>query len=371
MKKEDSWWINPSVSRSGKLNADVREILESFESSLFFHRDQPEYSPSPLYRLSGLAKHLGIAELFLKNEGERYGISAVKMLGASYAMHVLYQRNPGIIEFCTATDGNHGRSVAWTALRLKVRSCIFVPEYTVESRISAMEAEDARVVRVRGDYDDAVMEAKAYAGKTGAVIVQDMAWEHYEEIPALITAGYYTQMNELMDQLPEPVDFLIIQSGNGTWPSSVCHFARNHSFFRDKKIILVEPREADCMLESLICGSLASTRHSLQTLMAGLNCGTPSSLAWKILRKGIDASIAIGDEYSIEAMRMLYKPSGDDALVEAGESGAAGLAGLLAILREPEFENVKKRMGINEQSKVLLFNTEGITDPVLFDKLIL
>lgn len=364
---------NASKPSGFSSHKEVRQIIANFRASVSYHRSMPGYSPSPLVRLRELASQMHLGVIMVKDEGQRFGVPAIKMLGASWAMHCLMQDDPTIPGFCTATDGNHGRSVAWSARFLNKPARIFVPEYTVQARVHAIEAENAEVERIEGNYDEAVSAAKNYAEKTGFSLVQDMAWEGYERIPAFITAGYYTQLAELEEQLKEQGELpnlVLLQSGNGTWPSAVCHFMRHHPLFRKSQILLVEPIASDCMLESLKSGKVRSTLNSQKTIMAGLNCGTPSTLAFSILSREVNGAFAIPDLYSEEAMRCYYHPTGKDPRIEAGESGAAGLAGLLALLKDPELRKLKSKLGIDASTRVLLFNTEGITDPDRFQSIL-
>ena len=351
----------------------VEKILNDFSSSLQFHRQLKDYRPSPLHTLHALANKLGVKNIFLKNEGERFGIPAVKMLGASYAMHQLVKMNPGTEVFCTATDGNHGRSVARSARLMNRKAMVFVPDYTVETRIKNIADEGAEVFRIKGNYDSAVDAAREYADEQHALLIQDMAWEDYLLIPALITAGYYTQQQELLRQLKpvgNRIDLIILQCGNGTWPSSVCYFLKKYPFFENTKILLVEPATSDSMLVSLQRGKVSTTKKSQKTLMAGLNCGTPSTLAYGIIQSAADAAIGIEDDFALKAMKLLYYPVGKDPQIEAGESGAAGLAGLIAITQGSTFSIVRDWLGVTGESKVLIYATENITDPETFKRFV-
>ena len=249
---------------------------------------------------------------------------------------------------------------------------VFVPENTVKSRIENIENENADVHVVKGDYDHAVEEARLYAKQKPAILIQDTSWDGYEMIPAMITVGYLTQMLEIEDQIGDEekpfFDFVILQGGVGTWPSSVVHYYKSIYSENSPKIMIAEPYESDCLLESAKRKKRSITRKSQRTVMAGLNCGTPSKIAWKILEKGVDAFISIPDEYAVRAMKQFYNPMKDDPQIESGEAGAAGLGALMAMMLEKELENIKKKMGVNKDSNILIFNTEGITDPVFFQE---
>ena len=345
------------------------------EDPLAYHSKLRRYEPTPLISLSRLAKSMGIKELYIKDESRRFRQNSFKTLGASFAMHKYLEANPGKHIFCTASDGNHGRSVAWAAKMNKQKAVIFVPADTAESQIKNIKKQRGKVIVVDGDYDAAVAKARDEAERNGYVLMQDTSWDGYTEIPTLITAGYKTMMMELEELLHMPgeplIDFVFLQSGVGTWASSVVAYYRNRYPKNMPRIIAVEPIESDSLLESIRQDGVAKTKGSQQTLMSGLNCGTPSHLAWKILKEGVDLFLAIPDDYAIKAMQNLYFPFRNDTQVFAGESGAAGLGGLTALAYEESLGEVKKQIGLNRQSRVLVFNTEGVTDPDNFEELII
>lgn len=345
------------------------------EDPLSYHCKIRRYEPSPLISLSRLAKSMGIKELYIKDESRRFRQYTFKTLGASYAIHKYLEENPGKHIFCAATEGNHGRSVAWAAKMNKQKAVIFVPADTVLSRIKNIKKQRGKVVLVDGDYDAAVSRARDEAERNGYVLVQDTSWAGYTEIPTLITTGYKTMMLELEELLHAPreplIDFVFLQCGVGTWASSVVAYYRNRYPKNMPRIIAVEPLTSDSLLESIRQDRVAKTKGSQQTLMSGLNCGTPSRIAWKILKDGVDLFLAIPDDYAIKAMQNLYFPFRNDAQIFAGESGAAGLGGLTALAYEESLEEVKQKIGLNSQSRVLVFNTEGVTNPDAFEELII
>ena len=356
------------------LDRNFNKVFKN-EDPLAYHSTLRRYEPTPLISLSRLAKSIGIKELYIKDESRRFRQNSFKTLGASFAIHKYLEANPGKHIFCTATDGNHGRSVAWAAKMHRQKAVIFVPANAVVSRIKNIKKLRAKVILVDGDYDATVARAREEAERNGYVLMQDMSWEGYTEIPTLITAGYKTMMMELDELLHAPgkplIDFVFLQSGVGTWASSVVAYYRNRYAKNMPTIVAVEPIESDSLLESIRQDGVSKTRGSQQTLMSGLNCGTPSHLAWKILKDGVDLFLAIPDDYAIKAMQNLYFPFRNDAQIFAGESGAAGLAGLTALAYDESLEEVKKKIGLNRHSRVLIFNTEGVTDPDSFEELII
>lgn len=345
-----------------RLTEDVEVVscnfLSQAETVHSYHKHLVDYNPTPLYTLDGHA--LGLGRLYVKDESQRFGLKAFKALGASYATHILLKENPYITTFCTATDGNHGKAVAWAAARLGRRAKVYVPKHTVTARIRAIEEQAAEVVVVDGDYDTAVRQAELDAHKNGWTLVQDTAWPGYESIPELIMAGYLTQFLEIEDQIDLQPDLILLQAGVGSWAAAAaCYYRARYG--KKPILICVEPIEADCILESAKQGRVTSTTASQQTIMAGLNCGTPSTLAFEILKASINLFLAIDDSWTIEAMKLLYANQ-----IVSGESGAAGLAGLLALLHDNSLQKCKEHLGITASSTVLVFNSEGDTDPESF-----
>ncbi|MBL7112311.1 MAG: diaminopropionate ammonia-lyase [Bacteroidales bacterium] len=355
-----------------KLDRKFSQLLKS-EDVQKFHKKLRCYSATPLVSLTMLAKNLGIKELYVKDESKRFRINTFKSLGASYAIFkIMEKRKREKLTFCTATDGNHGRSVAWAAHLGRQQAVIFVPENTTKSRIKNIKKHHAEVVVVEGDYDQAVAAAREASEKNDYVLVQDSSWEGYTEIPAYISAGYQTMMIEMEKTLHPPkqpeIDIVFLQCGNGTWASAMVAYYKNRYPRKMPKLVTVEPVESDAVMESFRKNKLTKTKKSQETIMAGLNCGTPSLLAWDILKDGIDAFLAIPDDYSIKAMQDLYYPFKRDRQIFAGEAGAAGLGGLIATAGNPDLVSLKEAIGLDNNSRVLVFNTEGVTDPDLFDE---
>jgi diaminopropionate ammonia-lyase len=363
-----------------------------------FHRSLPGYKPTPLVSLSNLARQLGVAEVLVKDESHRFSLSAFKVLGASYATwHFLRQewhrrfkrpldleellskaaaKELGDVTLCTATDGNHGRAVAWTAALFGIRAVIFMPENTVPARIDNIRSEGAVVEIVNGDYDTAVKRAAEEADRNGWHIISDTAYEGYIDIPRYIQAGYLTMFREIDDALSMfgggDYDIVLVQSGVGSLAAAAAWYYRRERENESMRIVNVEPTEADCLLESArgTQGEIRSSQGSTDSIMAGLNCGTPSLVAWPVIRSCFDVFLSIPDRFSSAAIRAYYYPKGDDSRVISGESGAAGLAALLALCQEPSLARVREALELTAKNRVLLLNTEGATDPVNFDRLI-
>lgn len=365
------FYINPSEK---KLPENLTNSILRSSDSLSFHKSLNNYKPTPLVELKELAKQLGVGQIFIKDESHRFGLNAFKGLGASYAIHKILEKNPEIETFCTATDGNHGRAVAWSAKLFKKNSYVFVPVDTTAARIEAIRKEGAIVEKINGNYEATCAYARKMSEENGWTLVQDTATEDYEEIPAHIKAGYLTHFQELentIHKLPEPgMDIVFLQSGVGSWPAAAAWYYTKRYGLKSPKLVIVEPVEAAGMLASFKKGERCSPAGNFKTMMAGLNCGIPSYAAWDILKTTADASIAIEDRFMEATIKILNSPVGKDPQVISGESGAGGFAGFLAIVTDERFTEVKNYLGINSNSRILCYSTEGATDPENFKKII-
>lgn len=359
-----------------------------------FHASLPAYRPTPLYSLPGLARSLGIGELRVKDESERFGLKAFKALGATYAVYRFLTDNgyipPGCLypakhlppenslTFCTATDGNHGRAVAYAARLFGQKAVIFMPMGTVPARIANIEAEGAGVVVVEGNYDAAVAAADKRASVRGWQVIADTAYPGYKSIPDDIMAGYCTLFDEITGQWSSgktsspPFDFVFLQGGVGSFAAAgACYYFHRYGPAMPR-LIVVEPMSAACLQASADSadGHIVTTDDTTGTIMAGLNCPTPSLTAWPILRRLVDTFLSVPDAYARQAMRQFYQARPGDKRIISGESGAAGLAGLMALVSEASLEKARRAIGISSSSRVLIINTEGDTDPVHFRRII-
>lgn len=327
--------------------------------------------------------------MLVKDESDRFGLPSFKILGASYAVYQELLRVGGIdgsewstldelVHLCrdilprgfvTATDGNHGRGVARTAAWFGVEAEVFVPEGTAGARIEGIRSEDASVTVIRGDYDDAVEAAASRAGEE-TWLIQDTAWPGYESIPVSIVHGYSTIMLEMEEQLaalemPAP-GLAAVQIGVGSLAAAVTgHLRRRRPGGVYPAIVGVEPESAACAFDSVRAGDIVSVPGPHPSVMAGLNCGTLSSTAWPVLKTGIDAFVTVTDENAFEAMRLLAS----DGIV-SGESGSAGLAGLIALFDDEEMREKVLSCRTGPGTDVLIISTEGITDPVLYGQVV-
>lgn len=363
--------------------------VEQAAKVLHFHQSFPEYSVTPLVKLENLAKELGIKEIYVKDESYRFGLNAFKVLGGSYAiareigkrLHLAeYELNYatlvspevrkklGELTFVTATDGNHGRGVAWTARRLGQRAVVFMPKGTAAERLENIRklGADASITDV--NYDDAVRMAQQYAKVHGSVVVQDTSWEDYNEIPQYIMQGYTTMGREILQQLKEYGDVkpthVFLQAGVGAMAGAMAGFIADYYKEERPQIIIVEPNSADCLYRTALAnnGKLQKVGGDLHSIMAGLCCGEPCSLGWQQLAAYADYFVSMPDKAAALGMRVLGNPLLGDAAIISGESGAAGVGLLAAVLREKQLQELAANLKLNLNSVVLCISTEGATD---------
>lgn len=317
-----------------------------------FHRSVPGYAPTPLVDLPAVAAELGVGQVLVKDESARLGLPAFKVLGASWACRRVLDRAPGV-HLVAATDGNHGRAVARMATQLGTGATVFVPAVMLPETAATIAGEGAEVVRVDGDYDDAVRRAALWADEQpGRALVQDTAWAGYTEVPRWIIEGYQTLLREVDDELARhsaSADFVAVPVGVGSLAEAVVRHYRQPGGPRPR-LLSVESDTAACVLESLTAGAPA-TVPTAATVMAGLNCGTISETAWPVLRDGLDAAVAVSDEAALRAVNDL------DALgVSSGPCGAATLAGVRAALADPQR---RAALALPPDAVVVLLSTEG------------
>jgi diaminopropionate ammonia-lyase len=347
----------------------TNELAVLADEAAAFHRTIAGHHPTPCHELGALAATLGVASLALKDESHRLGLNAFKVLGASFAIDRWLRRHPadGQVTFTTATDGNHGRAVAWAARQAGHRAVVFIPAHARPARVAAIRGEGADVVLVEEGYDAAVRAAHAAAQDRGWIEIQDTASSGYEEVPEWIAAGYWSHARELEPAWHpdgEPaVDLVLLHAGVGTWAAAIVAYYWHRYGARRPRIALVEPETAPCVLAGIAAGGAVSIDSPTRTVMAGLDCALASTTAVRALAGSVDAAFTIGDQWALEAMRRLATPSGNDPPVVAGESGAAGLGGLLALRHEAALAPVVRHLGLDAGTRVLVWSTEGATDP--------
>lgn len=341
-----------------------------------FHRRLPGYAPTPLVDLPGVAARLGVRGVLAKLETDRFGLPSFKALGASYAAYRALVARLGVepdwstlaelgealrplrpLTLRTATDGNHGRAVAWFARHVGLRARVFVPAGTAAARIDAIEGEGAQVEVVEGTYDLAVAIA-ARCDERSELVVSDTSWPGFEDIPRWVSEGYRTIFDELDDQLDHTPSVLAVQLGVGSLGAAAAMWAEG----RPLRVLGVEPSDADCVRNSVLHDRITEVPGPHRSIMAGLNCGLPSAIALPLVRDRFDGFIAIGDPPVCDAMRALA-----DENVVAGETGAAGLAGLFEASRFPRLREV---IGLTPEALVVTLVTEGATDPAAYERIV-
>jgi diaminopropionate ammonia-lyase len=326
------------------------------------------YAPTPLYGLPGLARALGLGALWYKDEAPRFGLNSFKALGGAYAVFRQVEAHGAPVTVTCATDGNHGRSVAWGAQRFGCRAVIFVHEHVSEGRVQAIAQYGAEVRRVPGTYDDAVRAAQATAEREGWVVVSDTSYPGYTEIPRDVMHGYGVMQDEAARQLGTAVPtHALVHAGVGAWAGAI--LARQAQLWGEARphFTVVEPNKADALIKSAIAGRPVVAEGALDTVMAGLATGEVSLLGWEILNAGADAFVAIDDAWALTAMRRLAQGRDGDPHIVAGETGGASIAALLALHEDAA---AWRALGLGRQSRVLVFGSEGDTDPAIYRQIV-
>lgn len=359
-----------------------------------FHSSFEQYEPTPLHRLKNLAKYLGVKDIFLKDESFRFGLNAFKVLGGSYAV-VKYIANKlgmsvdelpyevlisdeirekiGELTFVTATDGNHGRGVAWTANQLKQKAVVYMPKGSTQERAENIRAENAVCEILEGNYDDCVRHANQMAEEKGWIMVQDTAWEGYEDIPTWIMQGYLTMAYEAYLQLTLAASkptHVFLQAGVGSMASAVTGFFAS-VYGDDRPIVtIVEPNQADCIFRSAKEGGITFVTGSMPTIMAGLACGEPCTIGWDVIRSYATHFLSVPDSAAAHGMRILGNPLKGDPKVISGESGAVTMGVVSQLMYRDDLQEIKETIGLNEDSVVLCISTEGNTDALRYRQLV-
>ncbi|KJS84737.1 MAG: diaminopropionate ammonia-lyase [Peptococcaceae bacterium BICA1-8] len=392
------WLDNPKArNNSGKKSATNFISENVVEEARNFHKSFPQYTVTPLQTLENLAQKLNVSKVWVKDESFRFGLNAFKVLGGAYAIGKYLSDKIGInlsqvsfdilksqdfkekigdITFITATDGNHGRGVAWAAKQLGQKAVVYMPKGSAQSRLENIRAEGAEASIQDMNYDDAVRLANKHAEEYGWVIVQDTAWEGYEDIPTWIMQGYGTIIAEAIEQInAQGIDkptHVFLQAGVGSFAGSLLGYLVSRFGEKRPIIAIVEPHEAACIYKSALAGDGKphAVASDLKTIMAGLACGEPNTISWEILRDYADMFFSCPDSVAARGMRILASPIADDPGVISGESGAVGL-GLLSILSDNgNLKEAAEKLQIDKDSKILLISTEGDTDPVRYQEIV-
>ena len=369
--------------------------VNTIERIMQFHKSFPQYCVTPLASLDNLANKLAVGGIYVKDESFRFGLGSFKALGCTYAIasfiaqklgrpieELNYKTLPqaakqlGEFTFFAATDGNHGRAVAWAARELGQKAVIYMNKGCPQIRLQHILREKAEASISELNYDDTIRYVRELASNTpNSEIIQDTAWDGYEDIPGWIMQGYAVMALEACRQLNEnkikPTHF-IIQAGVGAFAGSAQALISNYYSPKAPVSFVVEPNAADCYYRSALRGDgePVNVTGDMQTIMAGLACGEPSISAWDILKNNSNFFVTIDDKHTENAMRVLGKPENKDPKVISGESGAAGMGFLLELLTNDNLAQIREKAGIDKNSKILLFSTEGDTDPDNYQRIV-
>ncbi|MGH6690287.1 MAG: diaminopropionate ammonia-lyase [Gammaproteobacteria bacterium] len=355
-------------------------------------RTWPGYRPTPLRALKGMARAAGIDELLYKDESARFGLGSFKPLGGAYAVYRYLLRElagRGIVEpvdfaelvagryaeivsnltVACATDGNHGRSVAWGAQMFGCACVVYIHTHVSEAREAAIASYGARMVRLAGTYDDAVERTASDARTYGWQVISDSSNPGYIDVPREVMAGYTVMIDEIVAEplFERAPTHVFVQGGIGSLAAAVCAPLWWRYGAARPRMILVEPENAACLFASAVAGRRVRLDGDLETVMGGLACGEPSPIVWPLLSAGVHGFIHIDDNAALGTMRRLAAGEGDDAPVVGGESGVAGLAGCLALCSDTQ---VAGELGLDRRSRVLVFGTEGDTDAELYARIV-
>jgi diaminopropionate ammonia-lyase len=387
-------YTNPVASAAdddyGQFRATILHTL-GFDAAEKEISGWPGYASTALHALPQLAKKLGLAALYYKDESTRFGLKSFKALGGAYAVFRLIQKNIAaqhkghlatpeeilsgkyaeIISKMTvtcATDGNHGRSVAWGAQLFGCRCVIYIHATVSEGRRAAIAFYGAEVIRIQGNYDDSVHHAAQQAAEHGWTVVSDTTYEGYRDIPIDVMHGYGVMSREIVNELHDkPPTHVLVQAGVGALAASVCATFWQAWGAKRPLFVIIEPERADCFFQSGQVGHPVVVTGDLDTVMAGLACGEVSPVAWDILKNGINCYATIADEFALEGMRVFANPHADDPKIVSGETGSTGLGLLMAAQDNALLWNT---LGLNADSRVLLIGSEGDTDPTIYKEVV-
>lgn len=351
-----------------------------------YHESFPTYHPTELKKLNHLAEYFGIGAFYVKDESYRFGLNAFKGLGGSYCIGKYIGEKCGIpgeqltyeklkseevrkdteqLTFVTATDGNHGRGIAWTAHELGIKAVVYMPNGSAEERLENIRKLGAEARITDLNYDDTVQFAAQCEKEKGWILVQDTAWEGYEKIPTWIMQGYTTMALEVIEQLQgERPTHIFLQAGVGAMAGAVAAFFVDYYQEAKPAIVIVEPNKADCIYCTAEAndGKIHIVTGDMDTIMAGLACGEPCTVGWEMLKRYADYFVSMPDKVAAKGMRVLGNPLTGDERIISGESGAATTGFVTELMTNESLEYLRKTLGMNEESKVLCFSTEGDTD---------
>lgn len=361
-----------------------------------FHMSFDDYAATPLYSLDNLAKALGVKKIFVKDESNRFDLNAFKVLGGTYAITRLICEKMGKeidevdfnfiknnaaaeinnVPFITATDGNHGRGIAWAAHELGQKAIVYLPMNSAKRRVEAIKETGAEAIVTDVNYDETVLMAIERSKEIGGYMVQDTAWEGYTDVPTWIMQGYTTMGMETIDQLAllgyESPTHVFLQAGVGGMAAAILGLFANVYKQKAPKAVIVEPNAANCIFTSAEFddGEPHNVEGDLKTIMVGLACGVPNPIAWPIIRDFSEMYLTCDDAIAARGVRIFANPLKDDPKIVSGESGAAGIGAFSILMGLEDLSEIRDVLGLDENSVVLFFNTEGDTDPVNYSEII-
>ena len=386
--------INRNGEGAGKYDAQF--TVEKARQVKAFHESIPEDAETPLARLDDYAQAHGLGTVYVKDESFRFDLNAFKALGGSYCIAGYIAKKLGLdpseitfdkltdpsvkeklgdLTFVTCTDGNHGRGIAWTAQQMGVKSVVYMPKGSAKERLDNIRACGAEASITDMNYDDAVRYANEMAQKNGWVMVQDTAWEGYEELPLGIMQGYMTMALEAAETFEKLPTHIFLQAGVGAMAGAVTGFFTD--YYKKKGlprpvITIVEARVADCYWRTVSAddGKIHNAGGDLQTIMAGLACGEPCTIGWEVLKNHADFFASVTDDVAACGMRALGRPTGGDVRVISGESGAAPFGFVTEVMEKKEYADIRKMLGLGPKSVCLFFSTEGATDRANYKRIL-
>ena len=324
------------------------------------------YNPTPLLILNKLSKELNLNKIYYKDESKRFDLKSFKALGGAYAVEKVTKGNKDMI-VSTATAGNHGRSVAWGAKRLGLKCKIFISEYVSDGRANAIQKLGADVVKVKGNYENSLLECIKQSTENNWQIIQDVAWKDYILVPTLSMAGYAVMMKEIINQIKEEnITHIFLQAGVGGMAGAMIAGAARY-LKNIPKMIVIEPDSAACVMESIKFGKIEKINITRESIMGGMSCSEPSIVPWKILKSSVNSCISLPDDDIGKAMKLFANASfGEDKIV-AGENSVPGVISLIASCND---QDVKIKLSLDSSSNVLLIGCEGDTDQEIYQKLL-
>tara|TARA_B100001250_G_scaffold169745_1_gene146168 strand:- start:241 stop:1368 length:1128 start_codon:yes stop_codon:yes gene_type:complete len=354
--------------RNKFIKSDILNVLpeKDIDEAFKVISSWENYVPTPLISLNKLSKKLKLNEIFYKDESKRFHLKSFKALGGAYAVEKVTENNKEKI-ISTATAGNHGRSVAWGSKKLGLECKIFISDYVSENRAKVMRSFGAEVIRVKGNYENSLNECIKQSNQNKWQIVQDVAWKDYNLVPKLTMAGYSVMMKEISKQINnQKISHVFLQAGVGGMAAAmVAGIAKylNHV----PQIIIVEPENAACVLESIKIGKIEKISIKKESIMGGMSCNEVSLLPWQILKNSVNHCVTVSDDYVSKTVKFLASSEFSEEKIVGGECSTPGIISLIGISNDPV---IRKKINLNDNSNVLLLGCEGDADEELYQKLL-